>query len=391
MASSFHPFPRLPMELQLMVWTEAVLADHHYVLIDAASHFNKGFRRAAMGITPTPNLRHALLEVNQASRTVALEHCSARLDVWERPPHMLEDGEPPAVGLRMPEEERRRVLRLYEAQDRAQELADRLLGWGEELTADELQLIYDALKPIAQQRVTDATNEYLLSAATGLSLYAPPSWPPEEAAFRYGLGEAFWWTGSARYSPWALVPRGVVYLDPERDYFVTLTHFNKAARDAFPCDPLRRAQRFIALSRADFPCSGSGGGNNNSTPNTTTLYRAAAASRALTPPTSLRRLARRGLEIRPDFPLPRDFDGAEEALPYTENYPFRSAAHAADWFHDTLSRDLYELEHCYRAFADFAAGEHVAVLGHLCAGRDLRAPEVWGPRVLGAICRSVGG
>ncbi|KAK8062703.1 hypothetical protein PG997_014800 [Apiospora hydei] len=300
MGSSFDPFPRLPMELQLMVWKEAVLADHHYVLIDAASHFKHGFRRAAMGITPTPNLRRALLEVNQASRTVALKHCSARLDVWERPPHMLEDGEPPAVGLDMSDEQRRRVLRLYEAQDRAQELANRLLGWGEELAADELQLIYDALKPIAQQRATDATNEYLLSATTGL------------------------------YSPWARVPwerpygdtpvpttrRGVVYLDPERDYFVTLTHFNKAARDAFPCDPLRRA---------DFPCGDNKNKNknnkNNNNTSMTTLYRAAAASSTLTPPTSLRRLARRGLQISPDFPLPRDF-GAENALPYTDKYHF---------------------------------------------------------------------
>ncbi|KAK8029573.1 hypothetical protein PG993_010864 [Apiospora rasikravindrae] len=376
MASSFHSFPRLPMELQEMVWQQAVLADHHYILIDAASHFAHGPRRAAMGITPTPNLRRALLEVNRVSRTLALRHCPVCLDVWERPPHMLEDDDDRAsrAGLDMTAAERRRELRLYEAQDRAQDLAERMLDRGETLTAAEQQLVYDNLGPRAQQIATAATADYLGALRQWTSATGPTdaafSAGVRQAIQRQSMGKGHIWARSSRPYEDRPVPttrRGVVYLDPARDYFVTFKFLTKAKRDAL-CAPLRRAQRFIALSRDDFP------GDNN----TSTLYHAGAPSKALTPPTSLRRLARRGLEMHPNYALP---PSCRPDLWQIDQYLGRRRA--LDYFYANLSQDLYELDYCHRAFTDFDAGEHAAVLGHLCAGRDLAAPEVWGPRVLG--------
>ncbi|KAK8054543.1 hypothetical protein PG994_009610 [Apiospora phragmitis] len=382
MASSFHLFPRLPTELQLMIWEEAAQGDRRYVLLDAASHFHHWTRRAAMGLTPTPNLRRRpLLEISHAARTVALRYCPVRLDVWARPPHMLEDGT--RVGLDTPDMERRRLLRAYERQDHAAEILGRLDGeWTR--TAEGHQLVCMHLSPEAQEIIRDAASNNPSAKEIPTRVHRAY----QSLLRRPGL---YIWACDPWHRPHTdpVVPttkRGVIYIDPERDTFVTLSvkRVERVDREV-RCDPLLHAQRFIALG-GDFPDS-------------ETLYHAAPLSKALTPATDLRHVPRRALQIKAYYNVYHEpNDNPQKARSLASNLPQRSVdpdpngrrhrrrsddVDPAAVFHHRLREDMYGLEFCHGTYVDYTTGEPAAILRDLCAGRDLMAHEVWGQRATG--------
>ncbi|KAK8137162.1 hypothetical protein PG984_005102 [Apiospora sp. TS-2023a] len=335
MVTSFHLFPYLPAELQLMIWDEAARADRSYVLIDAATHFRFDGkpRRAVMGITPTPNLRRPLLEVCLDARAAALKYC-IRLDVWERPADMLEDYWQNSV-------------------------ANTALDGSREALEPDRQMKSRELNGQAEHREEEAARRRHQGAAAT----APFNW-----RYKFPSGPQ-------------TKRGGFVYLNPESDVFVAADPLTKRKRDGLQITggephPLASCQRFIALQP-------------NFLGGPETLFHAGPATKASTPATDLRRIPRRALQIRPSAryqkpkigrpPKPERFDMKLQRS--IDGLIGKSDARCAEIPHAMLSEDLYALEYCHRAYVDFVANEHAAILRDLCAGRDLM--RVWRKRLLG--------
>ncbi|KAK8045921.1 hypothetical protein PG996_013985 [Apiospora saccharicola] len=337
MATSFHLFPCLPAELQLMIWDEAARADRSYVLIDAATHFRFDGkpRRAVMGITPTPNLRRPLFEVCFDARAAALKHC-VRLDVWERPADMLEDHWQSSV-------------------------ANRALDGSLEALEPDRQMKSRELNGQAEHREEEAArrSHQGVTAAT-----APFNW-----RYQFPSGPQ-------------TKRGGFVYLNPESDVFVAADPLTKRKRDGLRItggeqpNLLASCQRFIALQP-------------NFLGGPETLFHAGPATKASTPAADLRCIPRHALQIRPSAryqrqkigrtPKPERFDMKLQRS--MDGLIGKSDARCADMAHVMLGEDLYALESCHRAYVDLAANEQAAILRDLCAGRDLH--RVWRKRLLG--------
>ncbi|KAK7999088.1 hypothetical protein PG991_014763 [Apiospora marii] len=394
---TFHPFPRLPAELQLAIWEEALREDRRYVLVDTTTHFRSDqdrHRRTVMGVTPTPNLRRALLEVCHTSRAEALKRCTVRLDVWERPQDMLEDYlERLAPRDQAPDQGIRDTL-LYFSHDRQAKSSDYNLRFsaietverwnqGSVLDSSDQRVVYRALSPKVQQFVRDKTRDYS-------SIEPPLTADALRAAIRRAQkspktrGDNIW---AHKFPSAPTTKRGAIYIDPARDVFVVADTLPKKRREQaqLPGQPriLAPHHRFIALR--DF----AGGAE-------TTLYHAGPATRAATPAADLRRVPRRALQISQ---AARYRPGCDYACPHCAAEPFDMKhqqhrdglwsglgdAECADYFHVSLRRDLYGLAFCHRAYVDFAVNEHAAILHDLCAGRDLL--EVWGSASWEGFCR----
>ncbi|KAK6857901.1 hypothetical protein PG995_005600 [Apiospora arundinis] len=399
MASSLSQFTRLPPELQCMIWDEFAFGEQErrYVLVDASSHCsNKGSRSRllehrhspnyqdpplALGITPTLSLRRPLLAVSRAVRAMALErYYPVRLDVWERPPVMPQDTiEWPFEDIPHPE---RALAGLYSKQHDVHQNMEftrrgsRALGYTLERGMryswhDAPEVIYatKALHPDA----VDMVNETMWTWSTqvrSISADLRKFWSVLRQVRKRLLPQNRFWKhdfqGRRHVWPMRLEDAKVPTV--------------KRGPDLLPT-PIRRAQRFIALSAKED--EGEEAEYTKEEP--------------FSPPTStinLRHAIRHALTIRPPHhpnsrgpPGPFDMR-TQRAYDALLN---GSEASCARYAHLYLQHDLFGLETIHRVFLDFTAGggeegegEHVAFLRDLCAGRDVMARDgPWAGRMLG--------
>ncbi|KAK7994785.1 hypothetical protein PG990_013558 [Apiospora arundinis] len=409
MASSLSQFTRLPPELQYMIWDKFAFGEQERRYqqrqpvppLRAQAFAQLPRPPLALGITPTPSLRRPLLAVSRAVRAMALErYYPVRLDVWARPPVMPQDTvEWPFEDIPHPE---RALASLYGEQHyvhqnmRFTQRGSRALGYtltrGMRYSWHDAPEVKDATKVLHPDAV-DMVNETMWTWSTqvrSISADLRKFWSvlrqvrkrllPQNRFWKHDFqGRRHVWPMRLEDAEVPTVKRGAVYLDPERDVFVNLDRVGKAARDLLPT-PIRRAQRFIALSAKEE--EGEAGYTKEE---------------PFSPPTStidLRHAIRHALTIRPPHrpnsrgpPGPFDMRAqrAYDAL------LGGSEASCARYAHLYLQHDLFGLATIHRVFLHFTAGggeegegEHVAFLRDLCAGCDLMARDgPWAGRMLG--------
>lgn len=205
---------------------------------DAVSHFRsqQNFqRRTVMGITPTPNLRRALLEVCRAARATAVKRCSVRLDVWERPPDMLENHCERPSSRELPAycdlgdsshngDDHGTKRQQYERQLAAIK-AFELMNQGSESTLIDHDLVFDCLSPEAQKFVEDEIpGDFPTMFITADALTTGIRRAQQSPEIRDNI-----WAHKFPSAP--TTKRGAIYIDPELDVFVVADTLTKVGRE----------------------------------------------------------------------------------------------------------------------------------------------------------------